>query len=65
MSPKPEGAGGGTESAPGQQKTFEITNPATGETKTVTQAEWREQQLGKAGWVKGSDAPEDETPVAP
>jgi hypothetical protein len=45
--------------APGQDKTYTVTNPTTGETRTVTQREWRSEQLGKAGWEKPADLPDD------
>lgn len=54
-----------TEGAPGQDKTYQITNPSTGETRTVTQREWREGKLGQQGWQKPADlpeTPEDQTP---
>jgi len=43
----------------GQQKTYVITNPATGETRTVTQQQWREEKLGKAGWEKPAEMPDE------
>lgn len=53
---KPEGG------PPGQQKVYTITNPATGETRTVTQQQWREEKLGKAGWEKPEELPEEPDP---
>ena len=53
-----------TEGAPGQDKTFVITYPPTGETKTVTQREWREEKYGQQGWVKPADVPEEPPPPA-
>jgi hypothetical protein len=47
----------------GQQKTYVITNPATGETRTVTQQQWREEKLGKAGWEKPADMPDEPEPT--
>lgn len=44
----------------GQDKVYEVTNPQTGEKRTVTQREWREQKLGRAGFQKPDDMPEDE-----
>jgi hypothetical protein len=45
--------------APGQKKTYEVTNPTTGEIRIVTQAEWREQKLGQQGFQKPPDLPEE------
>lgn len=45
--------------APGQDKTYDITNPATGETRTVTQREWREQKLGQQGFEKPAELPDE------
>jgi len=44
---------------PGQQKPVTITNPSTGETKTITQAEWPEH--AKQGWqkVEADDKPDE------
>lgn len=53
MAPKPE------DGPPGQNKTWTITKPATGESRTVTTREWREQQLGRDGWEKPADMPEE------
>jgi hypothetical protein len=50
----------GTSAAPGQDKTYQVRNPATGETRTVTQREWREGRLGQAGFEKPADMPEDQ-----
>jgi hypothetical protein len=52
----------------GQQKTYQVTgvNPQTGETLTprlVTQEEWRTQKLGKQGYEKPADMPEDDGSV--
>jgi hypothetical protein len=47
---------------PGQEKTYDITHSVTGETRTVTQRQWREEKLGKAGWVKPVDLEEEEEP---
>lgn len=49
--------------APGQSKTYTVTNPTTGETKTVTQREWREQKLGQQGFEKPPDLDETEPPT--
>ena len=55
--------GQGTDSAPGQQKMHTLTN-AQGETRQVTQAEWRQnrQQLQSEGWYRPGedDAAEDD-----
>jgi hypothetical protein len=45
---------GGT-NAPGQQKTWTVTNPKTGETRQCTSREWREQKLGQQGFLKPPD----------
>lgn len=50
--------GRGTDTAKGQQKTYDVTNPTTGETRTVTQAQWREQKLGQQGFEKPADLDE-------
>lgn len=55
-----KGQGKGTSGAAGQQKSYVVTNPTTNETRTVTQAEWREQKLGKQGFVKPDDLDETE-----
>lgn len=55
----------GTDHAPGQQKSYSITNPSTGESRTVTQAEWREQKLGQQGWQKPVDMPDEPEPGSP
>lgn len=66
MKPEDTPKGGkGLEHAKGQQKTYDITgtDPATGEPlpdRTVTQAEWRQEKLGKAGYVKPEDMDESE-----
>lgn len=50
----------GTDSAPGQQKTFVVTHPTDPRSPmTVTQAQWREQKLGQQGWSKPEDAPDE------
>jgi hypothetical protein len=54
------GQGKNTENAAGQQKSYNVTNPTTGETRTVTQAEWREQKLGQQGFEK-PDVVDEET----
>jgi hypothetical protein len=48
------------ETPPGQGKPVVISNPATGEEKTITQAEWPE--YAKQGWVK-VETDNDEDPV--
>ena len=59
MSPKPEDKPqGGQGTGPGnkgQDKTYTITNPATGEQREVTQRQWREEKLGQQGWEKPAD----------
>lgn len=58
--------GTGTGTGPGnrgQDKTYTVTNPATGEQRTVTQREWREQKLGQQGFEKPADMPDDTAPV--
>jgi hypothetical protein len=46
---------------PGQQKTFTVTHPTDPTSpKEVTQEQWREDQMGKAGWTKVDDP--DEVP---
>jgi hypothetical protein len=50
----------GTATAAGQDKTYQVRNPSTGETRTVTQREWREQRLGQLGFEKPADMPEDQ-----
>ena len=64
---RPEGKGGGPgEGNRGQDKVHTITNPATGETRQVTQRQWREEKLGQQGWQKPADMPEDdEQPLPP
>jgi len=43
-----------------KEQSYEAQNPETGETKTVTLREWRDQKLGQQGWVKVSpDFPPD------
>jgi hypothetical protein len=49
----------------GQNKLYQITNPATGEQRTVTQAQWREEKLGQQGWQKPADLPEEPEAPAP
>lgn len=43
--------------APGQEKLHTIKNTATGETKEITQEEWRTngKQLRAEGWVRVDD----------
>jgi len=52
-------------SAPGQQKTYDITGTAPDGTalpaRTVTQQQWREEKLGKQGYVKPEDLDDTET----
>jgi hypothetical protein len=63
MSPKPEGG------APGQQKLHEVRNPTTGETRQVTQEQWRNRRedpsLGGFERVDGDEAEGggDDTPT--
>jgi hypothetical protein len=40
-----------------------VKNPATGETRTVTQREWNAAQLGKLGFTKPADLVETPGPV--
>lgn len=49
----------------GQNKVYQITNSTTGEVRTVTQRQWREEKLGQQGWQKPDDLDETEpeTPV--
>lgn len=56
--------GRGNQDNRGQNKTWNVTNPTTGETRTVTTREWREQKLGQQGFEKPVDLEEtveDET----
>jgi hypothetical protein len=51
--------------APGQQKTYVVTHPTDPSSpKTVTQQQWREDKMAKAGWVKPADVPDSELPPA-
>jgi hypothetical protein len=45
----------------GQDKEHEITNTETGEKRTITQREWREQgqQLRADGWARAEDEAEE------
>ena len=59
---RPEDAGQGRGTGPGNQgqdKVYTVTNPATGESRQVTQREWREQKLGQAGFKKPDDMPDE------
>lgn len=57
------GAKGGFQNK-GQQKTYDITGTAPDGTplppRTVTQQQWREEKLGKQGYVKPEDLDETE-----
>lgn len=55
----------GTGTAPGQQKMYTVTNPTTGESRVVTQAQWREEKLGKQGFEKPDDLDEPEPEPEP
>lgn len=44
----------------GQDKTYTVTLPQTGETREVTQAQWRGEQLAKLGWMKPEEMPDEE-----
>jgi len=48
--------------APGQQKPARITNATTGETKVITNEEWRTngKQLRAEGWTRVDDEGETE-----
>ena len=61
----PGSKGRGSADAAGQQKSYTVTNPTTGESKTVTQREWREQQLGRAGFEKPAELDDTVVPPAP
>jgi hypothetical protein len=58
---KPRGGGRDGDGPKGQNKTYTVRNPDTGEVRTVTQREWREQKLGQAGFVKPEDLSEDDS----
>ena len=51
--------------APGQDKTHTITNPTTGESRMITQREWREQgrDLRDQGFVRDDGVTDDEEPI--
>jgi hypothetical protein len=60
---KPEGG------PPGQQKTHTVTHPTDPSSpKEVTQAQWKQDKMGQAGWVKTDtdpDAEEETEPTTP
>jgi hypothetical protein len=51
--PRPEGKGGGSANAPGQNKQVTITNPATGETQSLLKKDirTRREELKSNGWT--------------
>jgi hypothetical protein len=53
---KGKGTGPGNK---GQDKVYTVTNPTTGETRTVTQRQWREEKLGQQGFEKPAELPEE------
>jgi hypothetical protein len=55
--------GGTSNAGQGQQKLHTITNGQTGETREISQEEWRTQgaQLRAEGWTRPEEATETET----
>jgi hypothetical protein len=44
----------------GLDKEYEVSHPLTGETRIVTQRQWKDEKLGRAGWEKPPEMIEEQ-----